>query len=96
VDWHGLAGTVKLMLPALKPGGLLLIGEPFWNETPPDEAYTSANISKDEFTTLSGTLDRIESAGLKLVEMGWRPLTLGIATSPPMVDSGRMVAEPSH
>src|SRR5262249_29206550 len=56
---NGLTGTVKLMLPALKPGGLLLIGEPFWNETPPDEAYTSANISKDEFTTLNGTLDRI-------------------------------------
>ena len=66
---NGLAGTVKLMLPALKPGGLLLIGEPFWNETPPDETYTSSNISKDEFTTLVSTLDRIEAAGLKLVEM---------------------------
>ncbi len=66
---EGLAGTVKLMLPSLKPGGLLLIGEPYWNETPPEEAYTSSNIGKDDFTTLIGTLDRLEATGLKLVEM---------------------------
>jgi SAM-dependent methyltransferase len=66
---NGLAGTIKLMLPALKPNGLLLIGEPFWNEIPPEEAYASSNISKDEFTTLVGTLDRFEAVGLKLVEM---------------------------
>ncbi|MBA3868280.1 MAG: methyltransferase domain-containing protein [Anaerolineae bacterium] len=66
---NGLAGTIRLMLPALKPGGLLLIGEPYWIETPPDEAYTSANISKDEFTSLIGTLDRFDAAGLKLIEM---------------------------
>ena len=66
---NGLAGTVKLMLPALKSGGLLLIGEPYWNETPPDQAYASAKLEKDEFTTLIGTLDRFEAAGLKLVEM---------------------------
>ncbi len=66
---NGLAGTVKLMLPALKPGGLLLIGEPYWNETPPDEAYTSSKIGKDDYTSLIGTLDRFEAMGLKLVEM---------------------------
>ena len=35
----GLVGTLKLMLPALKPGGLLLVGEPYWIEPPPEEAY---------------------------------------------------------
>ena len=66
---NGLTGTVELMKPMLKSGGLLLVGEPYWTETPPDEAYTSSNIGKDEFTTLIGTLDRFEAAGLKLVEM---------------------------
>ena len=65
----GLAGTIKLMLPALKPGGLLLIGEPFWNENPPDEAYAASGFGKDDFTSMIGTLDRFDAAGLKLVEM---------------------------
>lgn len=66
---NGIAGTIRLMLPALKPGGLMLIGEPYWTEAPPEEAYTSAGLGKDDFTSLIGTLDRIEGAGMKLVEM---------------------------
>lgn len=65
----GLVGTLKLMLPALKPGGLLLVGEPYWVEPAPDEAYAALGVSKDEFTSLVGTLDRIHSVGLELVEM---------------------------
>ncbi len=66
---NGLSGTIKLMLPVLKPGGLLLIGEPYWKEPPPDEAYKSSSIGKDDFTSLLGTLDRFEASGLTLVEM---------------------------
>ncbi|HVU14073.1 MAG TPA: methyltransferase domain-containing protein [Phototrophicaceae bacterium] len=66
---NGLVGTLKLMLPALKPGGVILVGEPYWIEPPPKEALASAHIGEDEFTSLIGTLDRIESAGLELVEM---------------------------
>lgn len=65
----GLVGTLKLMLPALKDGGLLLVGEPFWIDPPPEAAYESSGIGKDDFTSLVGTLDRIESAGCELVEM---------------------------
>ncbi|MCC6804630.1 MAG: class I SAM-dependent methyltransferase [Anaerolineae bacterium] len=65
----GLVGTLRLMLPALKPGGLLLVGEPYWSDPAPEEAYTALGVSKDEFTSLAGTLDRIHSAGLELVEM---------------------------
>lgn len=65
----GITGTLRLMLPALKPGGVLLVGEPYWIEPPPDAAYESAGFGRDEFTSLIGTLDRIESVGLRLVEM---------------------------
>jgi SAM-dependent methyltransferase len=65
----GLVGTLRLMLPALKPGGLLLVGEPYWNEPPPKAAYDSAGIGKDDFTSLIGTLERFKSVGLQLVEM---------------------------
>lgn len=66
---NGLVGTLKLMQPALREGGLLLVGEPYWITPPPEEAYASSGIGKDEFTSLIGTLDRIEDAGMELVEM---------------------------
>ncbi len=65
----GLAGTVELLRPALRPGGLLLVGEPFWNETPPEECVAAHGFAWDEFTSLEGTFDRLDYAGLELVEM---------------------------
>ena len=65
----GLLGTLALMKPALKPGGLLVVGEPYWIEPPPPPAYAAMGVGKDEFVSLEGTLDRIESADLELVEM---------------------------
>jgi hypothetical protein len=63
----GLTGTLKLMLPAMKDGGLLLVGEPYWIDPPPPAAIEA--YGKDDFTSLVGTLDRFESVGLELVEM---------------------------
>jgi SAM-dependent methyltransferase len=65
----GLAGTADLMRPALAPGGLLLIGEPFWREEPPGEAHAALDLGEEEFTSLPGTLERFEAAGLELLEM---------------------------
>jgi SAM-dependent methyltransferase len=65
----GLAGTAGLMRPALAPGGLLLIGEPFWREEPPGEAHAALDLGAEEFTSLPGTLERFEAAGLELLEM---------------------------
>lgn len=66
---NGLIGTLELMLPPLKDDGFLLMGEPFWHETPPDEAYAALSVGKDDFVSLEATLDRFESIGLSLVEM---------------------------
>ncbi len=65
----GLTGTLELMKAALKPEGLLLLGEPYWIEPPPEAAYEAMNIAKDDYVFLDGTLDRFESAGTRLVEM---------------------------
>jgi SAM-dependent methyltransferase len=65
----GLVGTLNLMQQSLKPGGLLLVGEPYWKSPPPDVVYTAMQVGKDDFTSLAGTQDRIESCGLELVEM---------------------------
>jgi len=65
----GLAGTIRLMRRAVKPDGLLVIGEPFWLDQPPSEAYEAFGFAPDDFVSLPGTLDRFEASGIDLVEM---------------------------
>ena len=65
----GLVGTLKHMQPALKSDGILLVGEPYWIAPPTDTICKQIEVSPQDFTSLVGTLDRIESVGLELVEM---------------------------
>jgi SAM-dependent methyltransferase len=65
----GLAGTVDLLRAAVRPDGLILIGEPYWVEEPPVEAYEATGTAPGDFVTLPQTLDRLEAAPVELVEM---------------------------
>ena len=65
----GLVGTIELMWGSLRPGGLLLVGEPFWNEDPSEEVLAGGWEGVEDFTSLEGNLDRFEAAGVELVEM---------------------------
>lgn len=65
----GLAGTVELMRPAMRPGALMLIGEPYWTEPAPEAAFEAIGVGPDDHASLAGTLDRFEAAGMELVEM---------------------------
>ncbi|MFI5907769.1 methyltransferase domain-containing protein [Dactylosporangium sp. NPDC051541] len=65
----GLAGTAALLRRAVRADGLVLIGEPYWADDTPDAAYEALHTTRDVFTTLGGTLERLESAGLELLEM---------------------------
>jgi SAM-dependent methyltransferase len=65
----GLRGTLALMRRSLRPGGLLLVGEPYWITEPPPEAYEALKVRSDEFTSLHGTCERLAGAGVTLVEM---------------------------
>jgi SAM-dependent methyltransferase len=65
----GLVGTLDLMRPALRQGGLILVGEPFWNEDPPPEALVALGLPEGLLTTLGGTAERLADAGYSLVEM---------------------------
>ncbi len=38
----GVAGTVELLAKSIRPGGIILIGEPYWLRLPPDEATAQA------------------------------------------------------
>jgi SAM-dependent methyltransferase len=66
---NGLIGTLALMKLSLKPNGLILVGEPYWIEPPPEDAYVAEGLSLNDYVSLDGTLDRFESAGMNLVEM---------------------------
>jgi hypothetical protein len=66
----GLAGTVALLRPAIRDGGRILVGEPYWIEPPPAEAVEALGFGPGEdYVSLDGTAERLRDAGLELVEM---------------------------
>jgi SAM-dependent methyltransferase len=68
---NGVNGTVKHLRRSLKPGGLMLIGEPFWRAEPPDEeAVRGCHArSREEFDTLPGLIRRFHALDYDVVEM---------------------------
>ncbi|MGH2350579.1 MAG: SAM-dependent methyltransferase [Chloroflexota bacterium] len=65
----GLRGTLDLMRPAVRTGGLVLVGEPYWLAEPPPDAYQALQCKPDDFTSLLGTSERVAAGGVELVEM---------------------------
>ncbi|GAB2598693.1 hypothetical protein Aab01nite_74810 [Paractinoplanes abujensis] len=68
---QGVAGTVELLGRSLRPGGLMLIGEPFWREDPPDEAAVRGSHAeqRSDFADLPGLVGSFGELGWDLVEM---------------------------
>ncbi|MCY1142940.1 class I SAM-dependent methyltransferase [Actinoplanes sp. Pm04-4] len=68
---NGVPGTLDLLSRSLRPGGLVLIGEPFWQEDPPDEATARAchAQAKSDFLDLPGLVESFGRLGWDLVEM---------------------------
>ena len=65
----GLVGTMALLRPAIRTGGLAIVGEPFWHEEPPAEALEAWGFGPDDYTSLAGTAERLDAAGFDLLEM---------------------------
>ena len=67
----GVAGTVELLRRSLRPGGMLLIGEPFWRHEPPDQATVEGchAKSRDDFRALPDLLTHFGDLGCDVVEM---------------------------
>jgi SAM-dependent methyltransferase len=65
----GLAGTLALLRPAVREGGLVLVGEPFILEPMPDAGYAALGFGREDYVSLSETLERIDMAGFELAEM---------------------------
>ena len=68
---NGVAGTTDLLGGSLRPGGTMLIGEPYWRRTPPDEetakACNAAGIA--DFLLLPDLIEQFQGLGFDVVEM---------------------------
>ncbi|MFG2583075.1 SAM-dependent methyltransferase [Streptomyces malaysiensis] len=67
----GVAGTVELLVSSLRPGGLMLIGEPYWRREVPDQETASACLAagKDDFLVLPELIEQFGGLGYDVVEM---------------------------
>jgi SAM-dependent methyltransferase len=64
--YGGLAETVAALAPAVKPGGYVVVGEPFWRRLPLPADYAERN---EPYTTLEGTVLVFETEGLPVVSV---------------------------
>ncbi len=67
----GVAGTIALLARSLRPGGIILVGEPYWRQLPPTEDVAKrchANSISD-FLMLPDLLASFGRLGYDVVEM---------------------------
>jgi len=67
----GVAGTIELLARSLRPGGIILIGEPFWRRLPPTEDVAKGCLahSISDFVMLPELLASFDRLGCDVVEM---------------------------
>ena len=67
----GVAGTIELLAQSLRPGGMILIGEPYWRQTPPTEDVAKGCLagSTSDFLTLPRLLASFGDLDYDVVEM---------------------------
>jgi SAM-dependent methyltransferase len=63
--WDGVSGTVAALAPAVRPGGFVVLGEPYWRVWPLPDGFEVA--ADEDFVTLARTVERIERTGLAVV-----------------------------
>jgi len=67
----GVAGTIELLARSLRPGGIILIGEPYWRQLPPTEDVARGCLahSISDFLMLPELLASFGRLGYDVVEM---------------------------
>ena len=67
----GVAGTIELLAKSLRPGGIILIGEPYWLQLPPTEEVAKGchAVSISDFLLLPELLASFGSLDYDVVEM---------------------------
>ncbi len=67
----GVAGTIELLGRSLRPGGIILIGEPYWRQLPPTEDVAKGCLAGaiSDFLPLPELLASFGRLGYDVVEM---------------------------
>ena len=67
----GVVGTIELLARSLCPGGIILVGEPFWRRLPPTEAVAKRCLAHtiSDFLLLPELLASFGRLGYDVVEM---------------------------
>lgn len=67
----GVTGTIELLARSLRPGGIILIGEPYWRQMPPTEEVAKGCLAHaiSDFLTLPELLASFGHLGYDVVEM---------------------------
>lgn len=67
----GFAGTIALLARSVRPGGIILIGEPYWRQLPPAEETARGCLANEiaDFMTLPELLASFRRLGYDVVEM---------------------------
>lgn len=68
------AALEKLLRPLLRPGGTVLLGEPFWQRPPDAAALAALTVAADRYPDFDGVMDSVTAAG-------WVPLTAHVSTT---------------
>jgi SAM-dependent methyltransferase len=64
--WGGLAATIDALEPAVRSGGNVVVGEPYWRRLPLPPDYEERS---EPFTTLEGTVTIFEASELPVVSI---------------------------
>jgi SAM-dependent methyltransferase len=64
--YGSLADTVEALAPAVRPGGHVVVGEPYWRRLPLPDDYEDR---REQWTTLEGTVTIFETSGLRVVSV---------------------------
>lgn len=67
----GVAGTIALLARSLRPGGIILIGEPYWRQLPPTEDIAKGCLASSiaDFRVLPEFIASFGRLGYDVVEM---------------------------
>ncbi|GIH90487.1 SAM-dependent methyltransferase [Planobispora siamensis] len=63
----GLGPALEAVRGFLRPEGLALVGDGFWDEEPTPQALTRLGAEPDEYADLPGTVRAVEDAGFRVV-----------------------------
>jgi SAM-dependent methyltransferase len=65
--WGGHRGTLRALRAAVRPGGLVVVGEPYWKQEPDSAYLAAAGLEPAMFSSLHGNAEIGAEEGLTLL-----------------------------